>query len=115
VKPEIKKKWVDALRSGEYAQGYEILHNEATDTYCCLGVLCDLAIKDGVPVDTVSFREITMFDDSSSVLPKSVQKWAGISNKNPSVIDDGVINTLAGLNDAGLEFYKIADIIEEQL
>lgn len=43
--PELKAKWVDALRSGEYPQAQQVLvaidkdSNEPTG-YCCLGVLC---------------------------------------------------------------------------
>lgn len=39
--PELKQKWIDALRSGTYKQGYKTLHPR-TD-FCCLGVLCDIA------------------------------------------------------------------------
>jgi hypothetical protein len=43
---EIKKAWVEALRSGEYEQGFGALN--ITGKYCCLGVLCDLAAKRGM-------------------------------------------------------------------
>lgn len=36
------KKWIDALRSGEYTQGYEQL--QSAEGYCCLGVLCKINI-----------------------------------------------------------------------
>lgn len=36
-----KKRWLKALRSGEYKQGVGYLKNG--DEFCCLGVLCDLA------------------------------------------------------------------------
>ncbi len=39
MNPEIKAKWVAALRSGQYKQGDNWLHNKETDAYCCLGVL----------------------------------------------------------------------------
>jgi hypothetical protein len=40
MKPELKKKWVKALRSG-YEQGRVRLRKETSDgaSYCCLGVL----------------------------------------------------------------------------
>ena len=37
---ELKKKWLDALRSGEYTQGRGRLRY--ANQYCCLGVLCDV-------------------------------------------------------------------------
>lgn len=45
MNPEIKKAWVDALRSGNYKQGDdEVLREEHADgpAYCCLGVLAEL-------------------------------------------------------------------------
>lgn len=39
MKPELKAKWVSALRSGQYKQGKNMLHNLDADTYCCYGVL----------------------------------------------------------------------------
>ena len=41
----IKQKWVDALRSGEYKQGFCSLHDGWDDSYCCLGVLRELLSK----------------------------------------------------------------------
>lgn len=38
---EIKAKWLEALRSGKYAQGSGALRNY-NNAYCCLGVLCDI-------------------------------------------------------------------------
>lgn len=40
LKPEIKSKWITALRSGEYKQGTRALYNKSNNTFCCLGVLC---------------------------------------------------------------------------
>ena len=45
---KIKKKWVKALRSGEYVQGrqYLCVPKGEYDEFCCLGVLCDLIARD---------------------------------------------------------------------
>jgi DNA-directed RNA polymerase subunit N (RpoN/RPB10) len=40
---ELKAKWVAALRSGEYQQGYATLYDSGIDRYCCLGVLISVA------------------------------------------------------------------------
>jgi hypothetical protein len=41
---ELKKRWVAALRSGEFKQGrYEL---ESEGAFCCLGVLCRIV---GIP------------------------------------------------------------------
>lgn len=43
----IKAKWLEALRSGDYRQGTGHLRSVSNDTYCCLGVLCDIADPEG--------------------------------------------------------------------
>jgi hypothetical protein len=49
VKESLKKKWVKALRSGEYEQGSSLLCQEKPGDpeefqFCCLGVLADIAV-----------------------------------------------------------------------
>lgn len=41
---ELKRKWVEALRSGEYQQGNGKLCDNGR--YCCLGVLYDIVVGD---------------------------------------------------------------------
>jgi hypothetical protein len=43
---ELKAKWVEALRSGDYKQTSHVLHDEQENAYCCLGVLCIVAKKE---------------------------------------------------------------------
>lgn len=124
----IKEKWVAALRSGEYEQGTAVLTQEDEDgniKHCCLGVLCQLALADGVDikVDT-SIYGILSYDDESTILPESVMHWAGVGT-NPWAMVDGGMVLLSGLNDGRLDehdvridqhdFNQIADIIEEGL
>src|SRR5574338_724199 len=40
----IVKEWIDALRSGKYQQGTRKLRGINND-YCCLGVLCDMYVR----------------------------------------------------------------------
>ena len=44
---ELKKNWIEALRSGEYKQGTGRLRgyslNDNTEVFCCLGVLCEIS------------------------------------------------------------------------
>lgn len=44
--PRVKQLWLDALRSGEYSQAIGYL--QTPEGHCCLGVLCDVAVKEGV-------------------------------------------------------------------
>lgn len=43
---ELKRKWVEALRSGKYTQGPMRLRRAGEERFCCLGVLCDVAAPD---------------------------------------------------------------------
>lgn len=49
--PELKARWIEALRSGEYRQARNAM-NRDNESYCCLGVLC---LVGGVPADGGSF------------------------------------------------------------
>ncbi len=42
LSPELKEKWLEALKSGNYKKGKNILYNDINNSYCCLGVLCDV-------------------------------------------------------------------------
>ena len=121
---DIKQKWVTALRSGEYKQGFCRLRGEANN-FCCLGVLCDLAAKDGAgqwdlngPPTFVSGyeREIGV----GSLTPE-IQEWAGLPTPDPVVRvvvpEMGTFwRPLSNVNDAlTLNFAQIADAIEAHL
>jgi len=114
MNPIVKQKWIAALRSGEYKQGKEALRRG--EKFCCLGVLCVLAIKSGVEVNVSSTRidgaDKYQFDGEGWFLPKVVQEWAELDSDNPS---DGLGNTLSNLNDNNVPFTQIADLIEEHL
>lgn len=82
IDPEIAELWASALESGEYKQGEGFLHTKEKngDSFCCLGVLCDLAVKHGVIPEPVIDDEGTYKygkrRTSSESLPPSVQRWA---------------------------------------
>ena len=121
MNPEVKAKWLDALRGGTYQQGVGKLRDY--DEYCCLGVLCDIAVEEGaVPgARWTSEGEMAFIDAhgeadfSDDLPPRPVVDWAGLGDGNPSVWVDDLSQTLAELNDTGSSFEEIADLIEEQL
>ena len=120
MNPEIKAQWVAALRSGEYKQGNEYLHRG--DTFCCLGVLCDLAIEAGAPEVKENRHpdgSISTYNGSESYLPSSVVEWAGLSCSDPFLVfKSGEVNEchpVSDFNDCGATFDEIADLIEAQL
>jgi hypothetical protein len=113
MNPQIKQKWVSALRSGKYQQTQRRLHDE--NGFCCLGVLCDLYGKENnVEWDLANNgHNVYVFQDMVGCLPVSVKEWADLEDCNPRVDDQ--TDSLIGLNDTGCTFEQIADVIEKQL
>lgn len=111
MNPEIKARWIAALRSGEYKQTKSELRS-AVDKFCCLGVLCDLHAQAGLGLwDGFRYRE------EGTIPPTDVAVWAGLPvvYPNPDVWIDGKCRSVAEHNDQGATFAEIADAIEEQL
>lgn len=102
MKPEIKQKWVEALRSGKYAQGEGSLRHQ--DKFCCLGVLCDVMGADWA-TRTLNGEEIEREDES--YLREPVLEMAGLNH--------GTQKNLAHMNDSQCPFIQIADLIEKTL
>lgn len=126
---EIKQKWVDALRSGEYQQATGRLRN--IHGFCCLGVLCDLYAQEpfnkgwmfrGEDEKYPLQEDYWVFDGESELLPSSVRQWAGLKSNCPDIKvecededEEYFYTTVAELNDDGTTFKQIADLIETQL
>ena len=128
---EFKKEWVAALRSGEFIQGKNALC--ADGKYCCLGVACELLHRKGLTPKRVSktSENITYYGtlESSALLPEDVQQSMKIMEKSPLVFipeDQKSIDSMptyylgkhinvAALNDNGVSFKDIADLIESSL
>ena len=112
---ENAKEWVKALRSGDYKQGHGRLHVD--DTYCCLGVACDLFIKQGGTLEVTGTdlfgKNATSYNGGRFVLPFTVMAWLGLKEENGTYEDDG-IHTLTDQNDTGDSFEQIADTIESE-
>lgn len=131
MNPEIKERWVARLESGEYSQDTEYL--ATGDGYCCLGVLCEIAVEDGVVFKTVSESEsehagktiysytskLDAQDSAEAVLPIAVMEWAGLEETNPGA-DVGIDGLeyweyLSELNDEYKKtFPEIATVIKEK-
>lgn len=124
MNPEIKARWVSALRSGEYKQARNDLC--ADGAFCCLGVLCDLYERER-GIDGWRFGKgsnPSSYLGSLGTPPKEVCEWAGLNGHNPKVLIQGRLAGLASHNDGeeteddvrpGRTFAEIADAIEAQL
>lgn len=134
MKPDIKKRWIEALRSGEYKQGKQQLKIVSSDPpcYCCLGVLTDLAVKDGIcawwddeggtDYESGIYRAdgTPYVDPYREQLPNCVVTWANLDDEAPRLLPsmnpDESYEYLSGINDEfGFSFDRIANLIEEQL
>lgn len=115
MNPEIKEKWLTALRSGDYVQGKGCLcrvEEDGSKTYCCLGVLTDLYIQEmglgwGRGVSYLHF-------DGEAVLPPSVMNWSSVSDSGLFYSEEGEKGELTTVNDASDNFDKVIQIIEEK-
>jgi len=121
MNPEIKTLWLAWLRDPKNKQGQYKLHIE--DSFCCLGGLCDIYLKEkGRKWDNPS-DNIKSIGDEKNYLPKEIAEWAGwdlpltnFGNYIPFVLYKGKEVELSILNDRDfLPFSKIASLIEEHL
>lgn len=108
MNPRVKKLWLKALRSGEYKQAIHRLRRD--DTFCCLGVLCNLHAYEH-PDIAAAQKSKYLYMGEEVKLPPAVMEWAGLEEAIPIV--NG--RNLAGLNDDNWPFKDIADLIERQL
>lgn len=122
MKAEIKQRWITALRSGQYKQGSGSLKQEKRDTtyFCCLGVLTDLCVRDGLVAwagDKTDFSNVVR--PIQGLLDERVRTWAGLHLEKDEVVC--VLQTkswkksLANMNDTGMSFMEIADYIENNI
>ena len=113
MNPEVKAKWVAALRSGEYKQTEGQLRDG--NKFCCLGVLCNLHAQT-FPSVAAKEKAVESYRGSTGALPKTVRRWAGLkSDIGAFLAEDGFMSSLAELNDDGTSFKKLAKIIEAKL
>jgi hypothetical protein len=106
MNPEIKNKWVAALKSGKYQQCQGRLRND--NAFCCLGVLCDILDKDKWEL---RYETQYRYEDAEFVLPLTVCQQAGFYYD----IEHFETVTLSDMNDSGKSFREIAQYIEENL
>jgi hypothetical protein len=113
VNKEVKGLWIEALRSGEYQQGQNYLSNNGK--YCCLGVLCEVAIKQGVELKRYSGYVVRYGQrEKIGILPPEVVDWADIDDLG-TLPNSSEFYSLTAANDSGIPFRQIAELIEEYL
>jgi hypothetical protein len=129
------RNWVQALRSGEYVQTRNELRS-VNGGLCCLGVACEVAIRDGLNLRVEQAMAKYRYTDvlgcaSTTSLPASVREWYGGVNCEVRVLvpwvlvravsrtgygahgNGGQFSTGMNLNDEWrLTFDQIADCVE---
>lgn len=120
---------VDALRSGEFeqAQGqltrldtYFTLDADGTpsvetltETHCCLGVACIIAMRHGLELDVTDASGGRAYGGALQYLPDPVMQWYGFTDCDPTIIDaDFALQDAADYNDAGHDFGEVADAFQ---
>ena len=116
MNPWVKRKWVKALRSGEYIQTQNSLYDyNGTDKpggYCCLAVLLaemkpDAFVEEAKTMWTRPSIEVRSTEAEGSIADDLAIMW-GLDQANQF--------TLVQLNDDdGKDFNEIADFIEDNL
>lgn len=104
---QVFRKWIKELRSGNYKQTtcqLRDVHGKSK-SFCCLGVLCDIAAKDGGPKwDDNDMSDIAI-NSTDETPPFIMINYLGLTDK--------MINILIEMNDDdGATFDEIADEIE---
>jgi hypothetical protein len=117
----ITRKWLKELRSGQYRQGTGYLVQKSKDNkgdkFCCLGVLCDMAVRAKVinPPETLIENGVEVYfygiENTYDLLPRKVMDWIGLKTEDGTYFED--IDSLASKNDQGSKFSTIAKLIEK--
>jgi hypothetical protein len=103
MKPTIKRKWVDALRSYKYKQGPHRLYENRR--HCCLGVLARIQ---GAKVSRGVLRI-----GGEDVRPRNAAQY--LASPFACGLHRATQAKLASMNDGGKTFPEIADYIEKNL
>lgn len=108
MNPEKKdiKKWVKALRSGKYKQGYGLLETDAG--HCCLGVACRIFI----PPKNLNMKCSNLLSGGDPHGQLNSPKWLQEINGNFCGKTEKTLITLNDNIDFRLSFDEIADCLE---
>lgn len=114
MKAELKKKWVEALRSRKFKQGQAALKETISGekdkyTYCCLGVLHEVSGGKWHQFYNYPtyFTGVKHTSNASNVFLDGKCFSQGLTRDEQ--------NKLAEMNDDGKKFYQIANWIEKNI
>lgn len=117
---EVAKLWVDELRSDNWTKGHGYMKRRVGADlilHCPLGILCEIAVRDGVRVDVEmidggqSGDTFWRYDGTYAAPPMAVAEWAG----EPSgtllgawalVVPDQLVDEMNRVRAADTPFYR---------
>ena len=108
MNPEIKEKWIAALKSGKYVKGNGLLKHQDGEIIrqCCLGVLCEIHHEETgeggweEKENDVSYYKSNAYA-STVILPEPVQEWAALHHHAGEFLPDE--EDVAKLTEKGVE------------
>lgn len=129
VNKERIQKWIKALRSGDFLQfegGLKGTRRSGETGYCCLGVAADISeAGEWLPHNYYGAKDASLDgidggDPQSAVLPRCVREFYQLPevfgfDVNIETFHEYIsttISSIAGLNDNGVSFKDISDVIE---
>ncbi len=113
---EIKQRWTDALRSGQYIQTKRTLRR--ADCFCAVGVLCDIYSKE----KNIGWEDANKYSEQKSILgicgvaPDEIEEWAGLDDISLSPATSNSYDRVIKMNDnSNCTFEQIAEYIDKNL
>lgn len=100
----VKKRWIKALRSGDYEQGKGVLHR-SDGAMCCLGVLYDIEFDGDWELDSLEL--VWTVDGRRATMSQEFKDKMGIKVSEEEC--------LIQMNDNNSTFGRIANHIEMNL
>lgn len=109
---EFKKKWIAALRSGEFKQNHDGFLEDRENRYCCLGVACKIT-HPKLKIKGISLINYYYFKEKAKKLRLPSIIKGGCNNEEDDY--NAVVEKLTNMNDSGKSFKVIATYIEKNL
>lgn len=115
-----QQRWAEALESGEFSQGFGYLRTR--DSYCCLGVACEVFIRDGGTLQTrLVYKRANAgpthvsYNGRCDGLPPVVRQHFDLGDCYGTYWNEGGVHSLIRDNDVErFTFPEIAQIMRSQ-
>jgi hypothetical protein len=111
ITDDVIKDWIDALRSGKYTQGMEVLKSSSgcKELHCCLGVLIEVIDPDRFDKTEIDDgAKCFYYEEDHQMIPEWMSRQIDLLTRSDA-------STLSRLNDSGSTFIDIAELLEDGL